>query len=608
VAREEIRNALSRSAEGEGMKAESGVEYTVGEPMPGTRWVVRGKLGQGGMGVVLDVEKDRAIRGAMKVLLPRFARVPEYAARFLEEVRVTARLQHVNIVQVLDSDRLADATPFMVMERLRGRTLGAAMREARQQGRRWTAGNTFAVASQVAEGLYRAHANVPSIVHRDIKPENIYLHRPEGSHQATVKVMDFGVAALVGAKDAKVVGTPRYMAPEQLEGARLSSQTDQYAFALVVYEMLTDRLPWDVSGAKALAKARLKVPPASAVGFCPWLPEEVDRALRKALSRDPAKRYESVHALMFELRRLEWIADHTTGSGDYYPTVPTVGTLAEGPPFAFGGPDTVGRMTPPPVEGPSLQLFEAVSLLDRSWQQPTQHDPEPSTAATGSTTDDESPTRVATTRPPTIPIYEDLEPDARGPRVAPAPEAPLNSDATRGDGRRSSRRGMRRLAFPLATAAAAAALGSLGAKAFSAKARAEIVAPSSSVAASTPPGQGALEAMAVGQQASEEPTVAGTPLPEWLASASEAASARAAAAPHDAGASVVRKPISAAPRPHVRAVLAATPVPDDGRDELYLPEAPKPISAAPRPPPRPAASVTRVRDDGYDELYVPGTR
>ncbi|MGH7437579.1 MAG: serine/threonine-protein kinase, partial [Polyangiaceae bacterium] len=246
------------------MEPESGIEYTVGEPMPGTRWVVRGKLGQGGMGVVLDVEKDQAIRGAMKVLLPRFARVPEYAARFLEEVRVTARLQHVNIVQVLDSDRLADRTPFMVMERLRGRTLGTAMRDARQQGRRWTAGNTFVIASQVAEGLYRAHANVPSIVHRDIKPDNIYLHRPEGSHASPVKVMDFGVAALVGAKDARVIGTPRYMAPEQLEGARVSSQTDQYAFALVIYEMLTDRLPWEVSGTKALAKARLKVPPASA--------------------------------------------------------------------------------------------------------------------------------------------------------------------------------------------------------------------------------------------------------------------------------------------------------------------------------------------------------
>src|ERR1700761_2482459 len=99
------------------MKASGSIEYTVGQPMPGTKWIVRGELGQGGMGLVLDVMKAGVIPGAMKVLLPQFADVPEFAARFLDEVKVTARLQHPNIVQVLDVDRLADGTPFMVMER-----------------------------------------------------------------------------------------------------------------------------------------------------------------------------------------------------------------------------------------------------------------------------------------------------------------------------------------------------------------------------------------------------------------------------------------------------------------------------------------------------------
>src|ERR1035438_10402687 len=114
------------------MKAASTIEYMVGQPMPGSRWVVRGKLGQGGMGLVLDVVKEGVIQGAMKVLHPHFAKVPEFAARFLDEVKITARLQHVNIVQVLDFDRLGDGTPFMVMERLQGRTLGAALRAGRQ--------------------------------------------------------------------------------------------------------------------------------------------------------------------------------------------------------------------------------------------------------------------------------------------------------------------------------------------------------------------------------------------------------------------------------------------------------------------------------------------
>ncbi|MGH7434705.1 MAG: hypothetical protein ACRENE_03445, partial [Polyangiaceae bacterium] len=350
--------------------------------------------------------------------------------------------------------------------------------------------------------------------------------------------------------------------------------------------------------------------------------------------------HESVHALMFELRGLESMADHTTGSGDYYPTVPTVGTLAEGPPLAFGGPDTVGRMTAPPVEGPSLQPFETVSGLDPSGQKPTQHDPEASTTGTGPTIDDEAPTRVAAARHPTIPVYEDVELDTSSPLLAPTPETPMNGEAARSDGRSGSRRGVRRVASALA---AAAALGSLGARAFSARSRAVVEAPASSLAASAPSGRASLEGAALGRQPSaEEPSVAPAPLPEWLESASEAARARAASAPQDAGASAARKPISAAPRPSaltVRvatqvpddgrdelyvpeprkplpapsrpsppAVRAATQVPDDGRDELYMPEVRKPLSAASGPRPRPAASATRVRDDGYDELYLPGRR
>ena len=83
------------------MKAPSSIEYAIGEPMPGTKWVVRGKLGQGGMGIVLSVEKAGLIRGAMKVLLPSFAKQPEFAQKFFGEVKVTSRLQHPSIVQVL---------------------------------------------------------------------------------------------------------------------------------------------------------------------------------------------------------------------------------------------------------------------------------------------------------------------------------------------------------------------------------------------------------------------------------------------------------------------------------------------------------------------------
>jgi len=333
VATMKTQHWTTHPAGGLAMNAARSIKYTVGKPMPGTRWVVRGKLGQGGMGLVLHVVKEGVIQGAMKVLHPHFAKLPEFAARFLDEVKVTARLQHRHIVQVLDFDRLGDGTPFMVMERLQGRTLGAALREARQAGKSWTAANAYTVASQVAEGLYRAHSHVPSIVHRDVKPDNLYLHRAESSFDSIVKVMDFGVAAVVGEREQRAIGTPRYMAPEQVTGAALSPQTDQYALGLVIYEMLTGRLPWDLGGrdALALAEERRRVAPAPPSRFCPWLPERMEAALLKALSQDPAARHDTVHGLMFELRGLQSVNDRSpSGADDNHSTVPMVGTLAEG--------------------------------------------------------------------------------------------------------------------------------------------------------------------------------------------------------------------------------------------------------------------------------------
>jgi serine/threonine-protein kinase len=578
------------------MKADRGIEYTIGEPMPGTKWVVRGKLGQGGMGLVLDVEKRNVIRGAMKVLLPRFAGVPQFAARFLDEVEVTAHLQHPNIVQVLDFDCLPDGTPFMVMERLRGRTLGAAMREARQRGKPWTAGNTFAVATDVAEGLYRAHSNDPSIVHRDIKPENLYLHRPEDRREWCVKVMDFGVAALVGARDATLIGTPRYMAPEQLERGRVSPQTDQYAFALVVYEMLTGRMPWKAApDAKVLAEVRQKVPPAPPSQFCRWLPEEIDRALLKALARDPARRHESVHVLMFELGALQWIADHTTSSGENHSTVPMVGTLAEGRPLLLPGLDTVARMSVPPVEGVSLDVYDAGSLLGTS-EQPTQQYQGRPTAVEGPPSEDAEPTRVAEAQPPTIPVFEDLEPEANGVALVPPPLAPVSVEAASANG--GSRTGMKRAASALlATGAAATALGIL---AFSVRSSGKAAEPA-------PSAQAVVEVKALPQPSPDEVSSPAAQVPEWLEPASQAAMARAASAPRDAGAPVVRKPVAAASRLPARAAVS-TQVPDDGREWLYVPEPPKPVSAASRTRARSAAAAAPVPDDGRDELILPGGR
>ena len=189
------------------------------------------------------------------------------------------------------------------------------------------------MAAQIAQGLYRAHTHSPSIVHRDVKPENVFLHRAERSLESVVKVMDFGVAAVVGERARQRIGTPRYMAPEQVSGDPVSPQTDQYALALVVYEMLTSRFPWDVNlrDVSALADAHRGLPPAPPSRFCPWLPERIEAALLKALAKEPAARHDTVHGLLFELRGLQSIDSQSScPTGDAHSTEPMVGTLAEG--------------------------------------------------------------------------------------------------------------------------------------------------------------------------------------------------------------------------------------------------------------------------------------
>ena len=558
------------------MKAASSIEFTVGQPMPGTRWVVRGKLGQGGMGLVLDVVKEGAIQGAMKVLHPHFAKVPEFAARFLDEVKVTARLQHVNIVQVLDFDRLGDGTPFMVMERLQGRTLGAALREARQAGRSWTAANAYAVASQVSEGLYRAHSHVPSIVHRDVKPENLYLHRAESSFESVVKVMDFGVAAVVGERERRPIGTPRYMAPEQVTGASLSPQTDQYALGLVIYEMLTGRLPWDLGGrdALALAEVRRRVAPAPPSRFCPWLPERMEAALLKALSQNPAARHDTVHGLMFELRGLQSVNDRSpSGGDDNHSTVPMMGTLSERGSMAREDLETLVRMSVPPVEGRSLEPFEtlgesgiSVQVTEHPCEEPSVVTPEIASAA--------QPSKAVAA--PRAGSAERAQAPGQA-AASPSPDTPMSAESGFGFQSRGkvTRRGARTAALALVVTGAAALAGAGiagSSRGFGAK--------EAKPTGSRTPGEGLAASALASEPASPRIEVSSAresgaefAAPAWLALAPTVAERAALPREGGAGSAAVRKPPPPAARPAARIAAPKPRIPDDGRDELYVPEA-----------------------------------
>jgi len=229
-------------------------------------------IGQGGMGVVYKARQknlDRVV--ALKVLSPHLSEDPEFVERFTREAKALAQLSHPNIVGIHDSG-IHDRVPYLVMEYIDGTPLRKAM-----AGGKLTPGRALEVIPQICDALQYAHAN--GIVHRDIKPENILIDR-----QGRVKIADFGLAKL-SAEQSKltqsgfVMGTPRYMAPEQFEPAGLvDHRADIYSLGVVFYEMLTGEVPM----------GRFKPPSAKAD-----VDQRLDPVVLKSLEREPKDRYQS---------------------------------------------------------------------------------------------------------------------------------------------------------------------------------------------------------------------------------------------------------------------------------------------------------------------------
>lgn len=266
----------------------------------GQRFKVLEKLGEGGMGQVFrawDAELQREV--ALKFLLPQ----PGLAEAALREARVIARLDHENIVRIFDVGEWRGTpgelqVPFLVTEYLRGESLASLLRRERPGLRR-----TLEILDAITAGL--AHAHQRHIVHRDLKPGNVFL-----TGQGMVKLLDFGLAHLTASSfsHAPVLptgGTPAYMAPEQWHVSRQDARTDVWAVGVLLYEMLTGRLPFPsdtFEELRAQVTSDQAVPPLRA--HCPELPGEVESLLSNALAKDPARRFPSAVALQQELREL----------------------------------------------------------------------------------------------------------------------------------------------------------------------------------------------------------------------------------------------------------------------------------------------------------------
>jgi predicted Ser/Thr protein kinase len=274
----------------------------VGHMLAGRYRVLR-KLGEGAMGAVYLAEHTRIGRkDAIKVLRDALARDPEAIARFLRGTRNLSVIRHPNVCSIYDFTETDDGLRFMAMEYVEGPTLKEVLdREGVLPLQR-----AVDIARQIADGLDAAHD--VGVVHRDLKPGNIMLVSGRGGREV-VKVVDFDIAKgpEEGGEEVTrsgfVVGTPEYMSPEQLMGEPLDGRSDIYALALVLFRMLTGRLPFHAEGTQDIMIARLTSSPMTVADARPDLvvPPALQTALDRALQRKPADRQASAEEFSREI-------------------------------------------------------------------------------------------------------------------------------------------------------------------------------------------------------------------------------------------------------------------------------------------------------------------
>jgi serine/threonine-protein kinase len=270
---------------------------------PGTqigRYRVVGTLGRGGMGGVLEVEDDAGKRYAMKVPV-QDVEGADVTRRFAREANALRLLDHPNLISAVDVFAEAGRL-FLVMEKVAGEPLASALDFGPLHPRR-----TLVLVRQILSGL--AHAHAQGLIHRDLKPENILIVDMGGWELA--KIIDFGivklagdVAAVFGAQALTstgfVVGTPRYMAPEQALGRAVDHRADLYAIGVLLYEMLTGRAPFEDNDPVALLVKHAKVPPPPLRDItrgAPWCTPQIVVLVEGALAKEPGHRFQTAEQM-----------------------------------------------------------------------------------------------------------------------------------------------------------------------------------------------------------------------------------------------------------------------------------------------------------------------
>jgi eukaryotic-like serine/threonine-protein kinase len=266
----------------------------IGELIDG-RYEIEDLVGTGGMSSVYrarDTVLERRV--ALKILHDHFSSDPEYVERFRREARAIARLNHPNIVTVIDRGDF-QGRQFIVFELVPGDNLKDVVRRYGPL----PVPEALALTHQIARGLSFAHEH--GIVHRDVKPQNVIL-----DESGSAKVTDFGIARSLEPGDGltqtgTVLGTSDYVAPEQVSGRRVDARSDQYSLGVLLYELLTGEVPYSADNFMAVAMRHLRDPVPSVRKRRPDVPEPVDEIVAKAMAKRPEDRFPSMEAMMAAL-------------------------------------------------------------------------------------------------------------------------------------------------------------------------------------------------------------------------------------------------------------------------------------------------------------------